>query len=548
MSSVEPEVVPTHSVPIDIAAHFPFASLRPGQEDAVRFALDAILASNKRFVILELGTGCGKSPIGLAIARCLSAAESPPDGFKKGAYLITTQKILQDQYERDFGKTSRSIKSSSNYTCKYYKTNTCAESRTLLKSEPKGTPFFKSCVFDCVYKNAKKAFLESEESITNFPYFMIEANYQGEIEPRHVLIVDEAHNTDLELGKFVEVVITQRFADKVLHLPAPKVTTDHQLISWIQDVYYPKLSSHVRHVDSLLERYHGVAEKVKEFLKLQRQIDTLKSHLSKIEKFIEIYDPDNWVVNWEAGDGGKRWEFKAIDMSRYAHQYLFRLGHRVVLMSATILNHEGFCQSLGIPTEEAAFLSVPTPFPVENRPIVYSPVGRMTKDDLDRTLPNLVTAIKTILDHHKGEKGIIHAHTFKIANYIAKNVRSKRILVHDSTNRSTVLEQHVNSKEPTVIVSPSMTEGVDLKEDISRFQIVCKIPYPYLGDKLCRKRMNKWPWWYTMQTAKTMLQSVGRSVRSMEDHAVTYILDEDWEIFFRRNRHLFPQTFIESLK
>ena len=29
-----------------------------------------------------------------------------------------------------------------------------------------------------------------------------------------------------------------------------------------------------------------------------------------------------------------------------------------------------------------------------------------------------------------------------------------------------------------------MAEGVDLKGDSSRFQIICKIPYPYLGDKL----------------------------------------------------------------
>ena len=35
-----------------------------------------------------------------------------------------------------------------------------------------------------------------------------------------------------------------------------------------------------------------------------------------------------------------------------------------------------------------------------------------------------------------------------------------------------------------------MQEGVDLKGDCSRFQVICKIPYPYLGDKWVKARMK----------------------------------------------------------
>ena len=101
---------------------------------------------------------------------------------------------------------------------------------------------------------------------------------------------------------------------------------------------------------------------------------------------------------------------------------------------------------------------------------------------------------------------------------------------------------------PTVLLSPSMQEGVDLKGDLSRFQIICKVPYPYLGDKLVKKRMNKWKWWYPLQTAKVIVQSVGRSVRSSTDTAVTYILDADWEYFWKRNKDVFPKGFKETLK
>tara|TARA_Y100001938_G_scaffold30629_1_gene41606 strand:- start:165 stop:473 length:309 start_codon:yes stop_codon:yes gene_type:complete len=101
----------------------------------------------------------------------------------------------------------------------------------------------------------------------------------------------------------------------------------------------------------------------------------------------------------------------------------------------------------------------------------------------------------------------------------------------------------MKSKEATVLLSPSMTEGVDLKEDLSRFQIICKVPFPYLGDKLVRKKMNKWDWWYDLQTAKTIIQSVGRSIRSESDSAVTYILDSSWERFYGKNKKLFGPEF-----
>ncbi len=172
----------------------------------------------------------------------------------------------------------------------------------------------------------------------------------------------------------------------------------------------------------------------------------------------------------------------------------------------------------------------------------------MSSKAIDDTLPKMVQAVKAILAQHKNEKGIIHCHSYKVANYLKRNIRSSRLLIHNSENRERMLEKHMRSKKPSVLISPSMTEGVDLKGDLSRFQIICKVPYPYLGDKLVRKKMNKWKWWYPLQTAKTIVQAVGRSVRSNDDTAVTYILDADFEMFYRRNPGMFPQGFKESLQ
>ena len=55
--------------------------------------------------------------------------------------------------------------------------------------------------------------------------------------------------------------------------------------------------------------------------------------------------------------------------------------------------------------------------------------------------------------------------------------------------------------------------------------------------------MHKHKDWYGLQTAKSIVQSCGRSIRSKKDIAVTYILDSDWQRFYSRNKHIFPKEF-----
>lgn len=541
----------------DYERFFPYSSVRGDQATAIEFILDQFINHKKKYVICEAGTGVGKSAIGLTVARYLhsltiGSPNQTNSRFEVGSYFLTTQKILQDQYTNDFGPPNgpmRSIKSSSNYGCSFHKTNTCCESQALVKTEEQGSKFWNNCVTNCVYKNEKKRFISSSESVTNFSYFLTETAYAKKIKPRTCLVLDESHNIESEMSRFIEISISEHFAKQVLKLDMPEISTQYQAVQWINNIYLPKIKSHIKHIDDMFENDIELKKKVEEMAKLSRQIDLLRGHLSKIETFARVYHNDNWVFNLldEEGKSKRKLEFKAIDISAFADQYLFSFGEKILMMSATILNHKAFCDSLGIDVNKSAFITLQSPFPIENRPILSVSVGKMSKNNIDDTLPKIVDAIKMILEEHKNEKGIIHCHSYFIANYIKKHVKSKRLLLHDSTDRDEILKKHIASNQPTVLLSPSMTEGVDLHGDLSRFQVVCKVPYPYLGDKICKKRMTKWKWWYPLMTAKTIVQCVGRSIRSETDHAVTYILDSDWEDFYKRNTEMFPKGFRDSL-
>ena len=75
------------------------------------------------------------------------------------------------------------------------------------------------------------------------------------------------------------------------------------------------------------------------------------------------------------------------------------------------------------------------------------------------------------------------------------------------------------------------------------FKYYVKYPYPYLGDKLVLERKKNLPWWYSFETVKKIVQSIGRSIRSSDDYATTYILDTGWERFYYDNIKLFPKNF-----
>ena len=519
--------------------HFPYPEPRAEQTSSIEFALDAFQNKDKRFVIVEAGTGVGKSAIGLTIAKTIASS----------SYFLTTQKILQHQYIDDFGSHGMlSLKSSTNFRCKYYKGKDCSQALRELKvtKDPK---FRACCGGGCNYKIAKRKFIDGSLGITNFAYFLAETNYSQQLEPRDLLIVDEAHNIETQVSNFVEVAITENFATKVLKLKVPdNLTPMKRVVDWTKSVYLPALIRIRNHMEQQIEKF-SLKSRMSDFITLAKRFELIDKHECKVSRFLKVYDPNNWVMNIGSTEvrGDTRFEFKPIDVAPFTEEYLFKSGKKVLMMSATIVNKEAFCEVLGIPRDQCEFISTPSPFPIENRPVFVSPIGSMSMKNIDRTLPLMVQAIKAILAEHKNEKGIIHCHSYKVANYIKRNIRSRRLLAHNASNRDKVLFDHMNSKSATVLLSPSMTEGVDLKGDASRFQILCKVPYPFLGDKLVRKRMNKWKWWYPLQTIKTIIQSVGRSIRTSDDRAITYILDGDWERFYGKNKDLFPEDFRKTL-
>jgi ATP-dependent DNA helicase DinG len=569
---------------------FPFPTPRKEQAEAIDIAIDEI-KQGKRFVILDLPTGIGKSSIGITLIRWAQAyhtsnvSSNSSGDINPGGTILTTQRILQAQYMRDFAPIGlRNLESKSNYTCHFNQNENCGDAvdmmRLLGKSDSErkyNSMWRKECAggneSNCDYVKARMAYLTSPLSITSFAYFL---NARKMNPKKQVLVIDEAHNIEQQLMMFVETRIDKSFCenflnlqwacdDDAIHEETPKAAASRDtFMQWVKDIYVPLVKEKAKEANAKKKKLeemdlNNLAEAKEIIAACNKIIDASL----QIASFYEEYEknPDNWIAQIElkfVEKNGKQMlankylVYKTVDISGYANGLLYSNADIVVAMSATILNGHAFAASVGIPMSETVYISKTSPFPPENRMVYMMGCGNMAMNTKDETLPKMVKAVEGILDDHSGEKGIIHTHTYGNAEYIKQNINKKylsRLLFHDSKNRDSTLEEHCERvDEDTVLISPSMAEGVDLRDDLSRFQVIMKVPYPFLGDPLIKRKMGLNATWYPYQATKIICQMLGRSIRNESDRADTYILDSGFNDFYKRNKKLFPEWFAESYK
>jgi len=461
---------------------------------------------DKKIIVLEAPTGSGKSPIALAVAK-----------YFKNAYIVTSQKLLQDQYVNNFNLVE--LKGKSNYMCG-------------MRPIPANLAKCKGCFYPCQYRKALNDAIKSDITILNYHVALMQHRINEE--PRNILICDECHNIEDVFMSMVEFKINlEKLASMKIKTSIPDTNDMEKLKKWLNGDLLVQIEKEL----NILE------EKDSDSQDDLMKIDYLSNLYSKISNF--LISSEKWVYC----DNEK--SFKPLKIKSFTKRLFEMSKNKILLMSATVLNPDSFLESIGLnDRSDVAYIPVPSTFPKENRKIslAYCNVN-LKYTNLKQGIKDLNSNIEKILNKHIGEKGVIHTTNYNIAKNIQDNFfLEDRLLFPTPKTRFITLDQHINSKKDTVLVSPSMTEGVDLKDDLSRFQIICKIPYPFLGDKQITERKKIDPDWYIWKTCISLVQSYGRSIRSESDHAKTYILDESFKWFVKINAHMLPKWFFEAIE
>ena len=527
--------------PHDWHDSFPFASPRPQQVAAIEHALETFDLGRK-FELLEMGVGCGKSAVAATLAHFAARNSITTAQIKSGGYILTPQKILQDQYVNDFNQHIKSIKSAASYSCSQLAAN-CSESSKLQKLMGD-----KICGASCLYKIAKKDFLDSDISLTNYAFFLHDALYVKDIVKKPFMAIDECHTLETALCAMCELQFSSQSIRKILNISVPNLSSVDEIVTWLNDTCAKAIKTEIEKITKLLSCASRESLESSVIQLEAKRLEKLVNLISKIKRIAESID-DTWATSVSYDEHGEiSVSIKPTDIADSAEQMLFKYAANVLLMSATICDSSVLCDALGIDHKSARFVSFESPFDPAQRPIHYTPIGKMSASQIDKSIPNLIEAVKIILREHSMHKGIVHTGNYKISKILQESISSSRCIFHDDSNRDAALATHLSTQRPTVLFSPSMIEGVDLRDDLSRFQIICKIPFPHFQDAWVRKRAERNPKWYSWITASKIAQAVGRSVRNETDWAETYILDSCWERFFADNRSMFNKSFISALQ
>ena len=527
----------------EIIENFPFSEPRNGQFEIITRIKDAI-DNGYRYIILEAGTGTGKSAIGTTLAN-----------IYQPAYILTMTKQLQAQYAVEFeypmvkgrgnftcrdsdfddrcdSGTCQTVPSSQNFVCDFGITKSPSVEGMFAFNDAHGTPIYFRSNERCNYWNQKSRAVESDITLMNYDYALLELAYVQHFGKRNLMILDEAHNIEDKLMRRMEVHLSNKMLEKDVKKSIPR-----SMMS------YSDPKEWTIFIQSLYQDYKDISLTKMPKNKADR-INRTKLRLSELLANMEE-NPKNWVV--DGADGGIT--FKPLNIDVYAKDRLFKYADVCLFMSATILDQELFCKWLGINPEEVYYLNIKSAFPASERPVHLKTVGPMSQRAIKRTAPKTIPILEKIIEHHKYEKGLIHTHNYKCQQYIMKHIKDKRLMDHKSTDREYKLRLFEKSKEPLVLVSPSMSEGVDLPYEKCQFQVIYKIPFPYLGDQQIKNRKAQDPKWYAYKTVMTLVQAYGRGMRAEDDYCETYILDSNIRMLMtgRMYRDLIPPFFKEAI-
>jgi ATP-dependent DNA helicase DinG len=539
--------------------HFPYETYRPGQKEAILFILDAF-ANGKKFVLLEAPTGAGKSAIAYTVARTFM-----------NSYYLTATKILQTQLMRDFRHTKKLevLKGRSNYTCKKWAEVITQASdgenpirQTLISQLAKPEFNFNCNVGVCKLRYKKSSLPEcigsqnisceywrqidaakrAQICVMNFDSFLYQTVYTKSFEERSLLVADECHNVEEKLLNFASLSIS----DKLLDFSFKQQQDPQKYYEYFRA---KKLSEKIKQMWTMAEMADDI--------KLAEKYESLHSKLAIFISDCELY-PDQinkrWVCNFikkpEKHPKLRIVELKPLFVRDYAQKLVFNMANRVLMMSATILSPATVMDSLGIDPKDAAFHRMPSSFPPEKRKIVLEPVGSLSWKNKHDSYPKLIETVDKICGDHPDHKGIIHTHNFEIANLLIDecDCAGRFLFQKDFTSKTKMLDTHAKNQN-SVIVAPAMHEGIDLVDNLSRFQIICKVPYPNQNSNPQLKARAKLSWnYYLWLTALKMVQSYGRSVRHDEDWATTYIVDTDFSRFLEMTINMLPDWFLEAIE
>jgi len=505
----------------DLGLPSKFSSFHPGQEKAI----DSILSSEKRFTLLIAPPGSGKSLINVVTIIKSKNLSSSSSSLSHRSLILTVTKGLQDQYKEFSSIGLGDITGHSNYPC---------ASRYTDDSD---SDFECFDPLDCGYRRDVGNCYNSSSVSTNYAHIV---SINKSADPNRLgvfsqIICDEAHNIHDRLTDYLTVPISPAKIRLLLGIRTPASENISEWIEWIQEA-----------IPAAREKYRELRgkqknDKSKETSRKLSRVQKLGTELSRIENSIKA-NQTPWLAIRDKKKESFTINLTPVWCASFAEQYIFRGAQKIILSSATL--SESDADLLGIKPSDRDVVEMQSTFPVKNRPFIFLPTvrvdGKMSDSDKDVLTMQFDRIVKSRLDR----KGIGFTSSFEYALAIHKRSKWKDIfLLNKSSDTMKIVKQFRDSDPPSWLLSPSVDEGYDFKDDDARVGIITKVPFLSMHDPLVKARSASDKLYVAREAMRSILQMYGRLDRSPIDWAECFMLDAHWFWFKKQYEKLAPKYF-----
>ena len=565
--------------------------LRSIQEKVINKVRDAIKAG-KTDIFIQAPTGTGKSLIGLEIAAGYST------------YILTSEKSLQQQYEEDTIRFNayddvKSICGMDTYRCEVndekFSLGVC-RSLNMSNTEAMKLP----CAENCEYLQRWRKAKDADRTIMNYSYWLIQMNFvlakMEERAPflmRELVVCDEAHKLPDIIESHFACTIDKKIIDKItrcfntlrghrtlstnidtqplfnainrvitlslkddsstVHLEALRVLAREYAsvlgyVNTLKESLGSKFLSKKNTVADLKQMARRLPKEVKALFSLA---DNLKDRHCKVEDYVENIDNHgihNLIVDADAPHSRTYHNLSDTDLFQ---KHFAKFSQVRVYMSAT-LQPELLMKRWGIDRDKAHVMFIDSEWEDDKSRVVLCNTSNMAFHNAENSIRDATKKINLLLEKHKNERGVIHTTSNQITEDISTTVHIRhrdRLVRYASTKeKMEILASWDDYPKDAVLIGPSLTTGVDLKDGRARFNIVVKLSFPNMQSALWAKRAECLNHIYIGETASVLEQSCGRTTRSKDDYSVTYILDSRAEKFMLQHQKYFSPSFLERVR
>lgn len=565
---------------IDERAIFRFGKdfiFRPNQKESIAYIIMSFFYKKDNFV-LQAPTGSGKSITALLVADVLSYY------FGLTGYILVSDLGLLKQYNNDIDKHFSDfaiLSGQQNYTCDInnmpYSLGYCA----LLGLTSYQQKSMLTCYEECPYIVARKKAISSNVTLMTYQCWLMQRNTVANSMPygfypftqREFVICDEAH-------KLAEIIQTQ-FAPTIskddinrinnymigINSCSPFIINKSIGIfkSLVKKIFEENnntklLNYLVEYCDSIdeilgcckdLKKIVGNDTKnlSKDIKNLLRNYEWLLEYLGTLKYFVSMMSflgADKFVKNPQSDD---ILTLNCLDERYLITEHFHKRAGNCLFMSATIGEPNNYIKSIS--AENCMFLDLPSCFDFTKSPIYYINKFKLSYDKKNENLPYVLSLIEYIVKNKCNQRGIIQTGSYEFAKYVYDNIndeiKDRFLIYNNSTDKAKYLEEYIESSDK-ILIGPSLIEGIDLKDELCRFIIIMKIPYPSLGDKFIAKKFETDKEWYAWKTVNAILQGVGRGVRTPNDWCETFIIDGTFDNLLMNYRNLIPINFISRIR